>query len=166
MKLEKIFNLTTFTYSETATRKGISNATMTNVQLCNLIALHQLLLDIQAALCLKFNTLVTINLNSAFRSVELNDYFVRTIGASKTSQHMSGQAADTFVTGITFDQYFDALKDFAKGGKFTFGQVIKEYGAHPDRSTDDWIHISLNTLSLKNDFMIKEHKKGYVKVKL
>lgn len=162
MKLNPIFDVKDFCYSDTAIRMKIDNTKMTGVQLTCLMDLHKLLLDIQIKLTDRFKKTVQININSAFRSKELNDYFIKTIGASKTSQHMDGQAADTTVTGITFDEYFQALKDFAKDGTFKFGQVIKEYGSHPEKSSDDWIHISLPTEKHINEFMKKEPGKPYV----
>jgi hypothetical protein len=166
MQLKEIFDVKDFTYSETAIAKGIDNSKMTGAQLCCLMDLHTMLWQLQGALTAKFQKEVLLGIDSAFRSKELNDYFVKTIGASTTSQHMDGQAADVFATGITLEELFDALKEFAKEGIITFGQVILEYSPHPEKLTTDWCHISTPTDRHRNEFMSHKYGESYITVKL
>jgi hypothetical protein len=166
MQLKQDFDVKDFVYSDTAIAKKIDNAEMTPEQLASLKELHGFLWQIQIELCKEFHTVVNIQINSAFRSQKLNDYFVRTIGASKTSQHMDGQAADTFCTGITLGQYYEALKRFAQSDKFVFGQVIEEFGAHPEKESDDWVHVSTSHGGHINQFMTHGPGPGYQKVKI
>ena len=152
MFIDKAFNLETYTHSDTAKKLGIDNSKMTNEQLLQLEKLHSVLLDIQARLTNKFKKQVLININSAFRSQTLNDHFVKTIGASKKSQHMDGEAADTTASGITLEEYYQALRLIAKTKVIVFGQVMIEYGKHPEKESDDWVHVSLPKQGIMNDF--------------
>lgn len=166
MKLQDKFYISDFTYSSTAVVQKIDNTVMTGIQLTCLIGLHKMLWFLQEALVTKFQKPVILSINSAFRSQALNDYFVKTIGASKTSQHMDGQAADLSVIGITLEELFDALKEFAQEGMFTFGQVILEYGKHPEISANNWCHVSTTTDRHKNQFMTHNSGEAYISVKI
>ena len=169
MLLKETFYVSDFTYSYSAEQFKVDNNQMTSDQLVNLMDLHGKLLEVQECLSKKFNKHIDIQINSAFRSKQLNDYFVKTIGASKTSEHMEGMAADTLAIGITLNQYFESLKEFATvnpNGVLKFGQVIKEYGEHPEIETDDWVHISTPTTNHNNEFMIHNFGEGYIRVKL
>jgi hypothetical protein len=166
MLLQETFYVSDYTYSATAEKLGIDNGKMTSEQLICLMDLQKMLWQLQGALTAKFKKEILLFLNSAFRSKILNDYFVKTIGASKTSQHMDGQASDLSVVGITLEQLFVALKEFAKEGIITFGQVILEYGTHLEKSTDDWCHVSTPTKTHKNQFETHEYGKEYIIVKL
>jgi len=152
MLLGKTFDLKAYTHSDTAKREKIDNAEMTDGQLVSLRKLHALFSEISARLSTKFNKQILISLNSAFRSKKLNDYFVKTIGASKTSQHMDGQAGDSTAIGISLEEYYQALRLLAKTGILVFGQVIIEYGKHPEKESDDWLHVSLPKPGIVNDF--------------
>ena len=149
MMLENVFNLKTFTYSETAEKLGLDNSIMTDEQMDNGIRLHELLVHISRQLSIKYTRPVLIQINSGFRSVELN----KKIGGVLTSQHCKFQAADTIAIRIPIEEYFQLLKKLAKDKTLTFGQVILEYGKHPDTETDEWIHISTPTEKFVNDFM-------------
>lgn len=162
MILENTFNLKTFTHSDTADRLKIDNTQMTDEQLQNGLKLHELLVHVANRLSIKFAKQIPIQINSGFRSTELN----KAVKGVPTSQHCFFQAADTVAVGITLDQYFDLLKELAKDKVLIFGQVIKEYGKHPEKETDDWIHISTPTNRIVNQFMIKEQKKPYQHVEL
>ena len=148
MILGNTFNLKTFTYSDTAERFGIDNTQMTNEQIEDGIRLYELLIHISRRLSIQYAKPVLIQINSGFRSIELN----KKIGGVSTSQHCLFQAADTVAIRIPIEEYFQFLKQLAKEKTLVFGQVILEYGKHPDTETDDWIHISTPTARLINDF--------------
>ena len=72
-----------------------------------------------------------IKVNSGFRTKELNDVLP---GASKTSQHMRGEAADITVFTKEGNKWlFDYIKN-----NLPFDQLINEY----DYS---WVHVSYTT---------------------
>ncbi len=162
MILENKFNLKTFTHSDTADRLKIDNTVMTDEQLQNGIKLHELLVHVANRLSIRFAKPIPMQINSGFRSVELN----KAVKGVPTSQHCKFQAADTVAIGVPLDKYFDLLKELAKDKVLTFGQVIKEYGSHPDTERDDWIHISTPTDRIVNQFMIKEQGKPYQHIEL
>jgi len=73
-----------------------------------------------------------IKVNSAFRGPAVNS----AVGGSKTSQHMSGQAADIVVPGVALEVVFAWI---VKESGLPFGQAILE---GPGGKVA-WIHISL-----------------------
>lgn len=73
-----------------------------------------------------------VRINSAFRGPAVNS----AVGGSKTSQHMSGQAADIVVPGHRLEDVFAWI---VKESGLPFGQAILE-GPNGKIS---WIHISL-----------------------
>lgn len=148
MILEKSFNLKTFIHSATAEKFGIDNTQMTDEQLQNLQRLHEVLTHIQSRLSIKYAKPIQIKINSGFRSKLLNEK----VGGVSTSQHSKGEAADTVAIGISLEEYYQTLRQLAKEKILVFGQVILEFGKHPDSETDDWIHISTPTERLVNDF--------------
>jgi len=70
----------------------------------------------------------SIKVNSGYRSLAVNT----AVGGSKTSQHMTGQAADISVGSKTENK---KLFEFIKSFGLPFDQLIDEYGYQ-------WIHIS------------------------
>jgi zinc D-Ala-D-Ala carboxypeptidase len=70
-----------------------------------------------------------IVINSAYRSPLVN----KAIGGSKTSQHMTGQAADIHVPGLTNQQIIDAIRAL----KLPFDQLIDE-----QLKGKKWVHVS------------------------
>lgn len=87
-----------------------------------------------------------VKITSGVRSPEVN---AAISGASRTSQHMKGEAADFVVPGYTAKELF-ALWKIIGWNKFrvwgdnppVIGQVIFE-DARPGREGGEWIHISL-----------------------
>lgn len=148
MILEKSFNLKTFTHSDTADRLGIDNTQITDEQLQNLQRLHKLFVHIQSRVSIKYAKPIQIKINSGFRSKLLNEK----VGGEPTSQHTKGEAADSVAIGISLEEYYQTLRQLAKEKVLVFGQVILEFGKHPESETDDWIHISTPTKRLINDF--------------
>lgn len=72
-----------------------------------------------------------IKVNSGFRTKELNDVLP---GASKTSQHMRGEAADITVHTKEGNKWlFDYIKN-----NLPFDQLINEYNY-------SWVHVSYTT---------------------
>lgn len=73
-----------------------------------------------------------INVNSGYRCKALNDV----LKGSKTSQHMTGEAADITVgTYSNNRKLFDLIKLMSEAGEIEFDQLI-------DESNYQWIHIS------------------------
>lgn len=70
-----------------------------------------------------------VTINSAYRSPEVN----RAVGGSRTSQHMSGEAADLTVAGASVTELFNWLA-FDSG--LPYDQIIHEFGR--------WVHVSFS----------------------
>lgn len=82
-----------------------------------------------------------IRVNSGLRCPELN---AATAGASATSQHTLGQAADICVPGWTDAQLRELWKWIGWQSGLPFGQAISE-DKRPDQEGGAWVHISLGT---------------------
>lgn len=77
-----------------------------------------------------------IVVSSGYRSAELND---ATPGASKTSQHCKGEAADIRPLDGRKKELFELIKESG----LPFDQLINEY---PDKNgIPSWIHVSFTT---------------------
>lgn len=163
MILEKTFNLKTFTHSDTADKLGIDNTQMTDEQLESLQKLHELLCHIQGRLSIKYAKPIQIQINSGFRSLELNKAVggVAPTQARRGSQHLHGEAADTVAIGITIKEYFNLLKTLAKENVLKFGQVIDE-----TKNGKRWVHISIPTKIHENEFMISPDGRNYTRAPL
>ena len=136
---------TDFIHSDTAIAEHIDNAVKDASIRTNLQTLHNLLWTISQILH------ITISMNCAYRCTELNNK----VGGVPSSEHRLGKAADCVPQGMTISQFFEALKQIAKDGNTTFGQVISEKGR--------WVHIS-TTGPHKNEFMTTTDGKHYVHV--
>ena len=117
------------TRSETAKRKGVSNQP-TEQHIENMKVLAEKIFE---PIRRHFNS--PIYISSGYRSAALNKV---TPGASKTSQHSSGEAMDIDMdnTGskVTNAQIFNWIKDNLK-----FDQLIWEFG---NETNPDWVHVS------------------------
>lgn len=71
---------------------------------------------------------VPIRVSSGYRCLRVNTK----IGGSKTSQHMSGQAADIQTLSIAPEELFQSIKQL----DLPFDQLIQEF--------DSWVHISFS----------------------
>lgn len=125
-KLSRNFTLGEFTASAVASRNGVPNqpnaAQFQNLKnLCT--GLLQPLRD-----KLKRPMIVS----SGFRSQKLNDLLS---GASDTSQHMLGEAADISVPGLTAAELARYIIDLG----LEFDQLILEYYEGPGTG---WVHVS------------------------
>lgn len=129
MNLSKNFTLSEMTKSQTGERKGIDN-TPGPKEIENLQALCNNLLEY---IRLHFNK--PISINSGYRGKKLN----AAIGGSKTSQHMTGQAADIEIAGVSnleLAHWVAANADF--------DQLILEFH-NPAVPDSGWVHVSWNT---------------------
>lgn len=158
MILQKVFDLATFTYSDTAKANNIDNTEMSDEQFEQLQKLHLLLLEIRDRLSTKYAKGINIEISSGFRSAKLNEK----VKGSKTSQHCLGEAADTIAIGLSLDQYYNDLKELAKKGTIKFGQVIKE-----KVNGKQWVHISLPRENKENNkFMVTTDGINYTQERL
>lgn len=85
----------------------------------------------------------SISVSSGFRCERLN----KIIGGSKTSQHITGSAADIKCTYTSKAYLFNMIKNMIKDGEIKVGQLIWEYGS---KSEPNWIHISLPYKKINN----------------
>lgn len=121
-----------FTLAElTKTSTGISNEPNIE-QITNLKALANTVLE---PLRVKFGQPIIVN--SAFRSEAVNN----AVKGSKTSQHLSGSAAD--ITSKDNERLWMLAKEMIENKEIQVGQLIDEYNL-------SWIHISLPTLKTNN----------------
>jgi len=129
MNLSKHLTLHEMTRSETAKRKGVSNQP-TEQHIENMKVLAEKIFE---PIRRHFNS--PIYISSGYRSAALNKV---TPGASKTSQHSSGEAMDIDMdnTGskVTNTEIFNWIKDNLK-----FDQLIWEFG---NETNPDWVHVS------------------------
>ena len=121
MNISNNFTLEDFTYSQTATRKGIDNVP-TDEQIANLTELAQVLERVRTLLGAE------LHIDSGFRSPKLN----AAIGGSVNSAHLEGYAADILCPGFGSPaEVCKAIRD----GKIPFDQLIQE---------GSWVHISVD----------------------
>lgn len=124
MNLSEHFELSEFLRSETAARKGV-DMRPTPAVLYNLKRLATLVLEPIRAIS---GPLV---ITSGYRPKALNDL----IGGSKTSDHLTGSAADIHAPGLTLDGLLDVIKPLA--AIIPLKQCIEEYR--------QWVHVSIRS---------------------
>ena len=119
-RLTPHFTLEEFTFSQTATRKGIDNTPHEGI-LDNLCILANGMEDVRNLLN------APIHVSSGYRCIELNDL----LGSKRTSQHTQGLACD-----FTSNAYGSPQIIFADiiSSDIFYDQLILEF--------DRWIHIS------------------------
>lgn len=134
----KYFKLEEFVRSETASKFNIDN-TPDKYAISNLDKLVKNVLD-----PMRESFGGPIKVTSGYRSYLLN----KMVGGVKTSQHMSGKAADIVPIGKTFNDFLKFIEEWLKDKEFD--QCIIE------KSGDKrWIHISYNEgHNRKNKFSI------------
>ena len=87
-----------------------------------------------------------IVVSSGYRSEALN----KAVGGAKTSQHLTGSAADIKPTKLTEGgKMYRLIQNMVNRGQITVGQCIWEYG---NSKNPQWIHVSLPTKTHKNEF--------------
>ncbi len=121
IRLSPNFSLDEFTFSETASRKGIDN-TPEEDDIINLHLLAERMEDVRKVLNDK-----PIYVSSAFRGIELND----ALGSKRTSAHIRGLACDFTCQrfGTPNEIVFAIINS-----DIPYDQVILEF--------DRWVHIS------------------------
>ena len=113
------------TTSQTAVRNKILNVP-NDLELINMQLVGIRVFDV-----IREHFKTPIRVSSFFRSLRLNN----SVGGSKTSQHVKGQAIDIQGTGkLTNQMIFDYVKD-----NIDFDQLIHEYGTDTNPA---WVHIS------------------------
>lgn len=129
MKISDNFTLEEFIQSSTASKYKIDNTPSEEVK-NNIITLVKNILQ-----PIRDEWKKPITVNSGYRCKALNDK----VKGSKTSQHLTGDAAD-ITTGSPQDnkKLFHIIVDMAQQKKVTYGQLIDEYNYK-------WLHIS-NTI--------------------
>ena len=160
MKLPLQFSKEVVEHSDTAIRLGIDNSASAEV-LENAEALYtNVLIPLRIRLSIKFGRQIELYINSWFRCPQLN----AEVRGSDKSQHLRGMATDTYVVGITFDEYYSAVKELILNKKLPIDQCIKEYGKRPETNDDDWLHLSHNPNGInRGNLLIKEKGKPYIR---
>jgi hypothetical protein len=145
MKLSNNFWLIEFTRSDLAKRLGISNQPSKE----HLENIKLLCAEVLEPIREHFDTPIFIS--SGYRSIELNK---KTPGASKTSQHSTGEAVDIDMDGsiISNADVFNFIKD-----NLIFDQLIWEFGTD---SNPAWVHVSYESKGLPRKQILKAVKSG------
>jgi zinc D-Ala-D-Ala carboxypeptidase len=145
MQLSEHFELAEFIRSSTAKRAGISNMP-TDAHLENIKLLCEKVLE---PIRVHFDR--PIFLSSGYRSLALNSI---TKGASSSSQHCSGEAADIDMDGtnVTNAQIFNYIKD-----NLEFDQLIWEFGT---TTNPDWVHVSYESNGRQRKQILRAVKKN------
>ncbi len=125
MRLSLHFELSEFTFSQTAIRKGIDN-TPSDVVIENLKLLCTHILE-----PIRTGLGKPLRVSSGYRSKALN----KAIGGAANSQHITGQAADFTVQGMSVEEVYQWIKTSG----IVFDQSIFEFG--------QWLHISYATMA-------------------
>jgi hypothetical protein len=145
MKLSEHFELAEFTRSDSAKRLGISNQPIVQHQENMKLLCEHVLEPIRV----HFGR--SIFLSSGYRSLALN---AKTKGASLTSQHCSGEAADIDMdsTEVTNRQVFEFIRD-----NLEFDQLIYEFGSDIN---PDWVHVSYESTGKQRKQILRAKKVG------
>lgn len=130
MNLSPNFTLAELTRSERAMRDGIPNVP-TPEHVANLTALAVHILQ-----PLRDHFGEPIPVTSGYRSKELN---LKTPGASQTSQHSTGQAADLDMKRAPKSRLTNAALFHYIRQNLPFDQLIFEFGTKTEPS---WVHVS------------------------
>lgn len=126
--LSRNFSIREFEASQTASRHGIMNK-MNDEQIARARVLAEKVLQ-----PIRDHFGVTV-ITSGFRGEELN----RRIGGSKNSQHMSGEAADIRVPGVSNYDLAVWIRD-----NLDYDQLILE-AYNPGEINSGWVHVSYTT---------------------
>ena len=146
IKLSENFTLEEMCYSEIAINNGVLN----EVQGDSYVIANLSLLCNRVLQPLRDEYNAPININSGFRSFELN----KLIGGSPTSDHCYGMAADINIKGLN-DDAFLLIKN-----TLPFKQLIWEKG---DDNYPEWIHVSFSLDNNKRE-VLKYDGKRYIEL--
>lgn len=130
MNLSEHFTLRELTKSNTASRLGIDNTPTDEA----LEQLKKLCTEVLEPIRVKYGKPIIVN--SGYRSEKLN----KAIGGAKTSQHMTGGAADVDASDGDNAKLFNLIKDMIESGELKVGQLIWEKG---NKIQPDWVHVSI-----------------------
>lgn len=145
MQLSKNLSLSEMIRSESAKRNGINNMP-TEEHTTNM---RKLAMNVFQPIREHFN--VPIHISSGYRSSALNASIK---GASKTSQHSTGEAIDIDMDGtsITNLEVFNWIKN-----NLVFDQLIFEFG---NDKNPDWVHVSYESSGKQRKQILKAIKKN------
>lgn len=129
-KLSQNFSLEEMIASSTAKAKKIDNTPTPEVKQ----NLEKLCKEVLQPIRNRYNRAITVT--SGYRCPKLN----AAIGGVKTSQHLTGCAADIKCTATSKAVLFNIIKDMINKGEIKVGQLIWEYGT---KQEPNWIHVSL-----------------------
>jgi hypothetical protein len=137
MKLSNNFYLSELTKSEIASRLDLDN-TPSQAVTTNLQFLAEKILQ-----PVRDHYKVPVIINSGYRSPAVNE----ATKGSKTSQHMTGEAADFEIPGVD-------NKDLAKWikGNLVFDQLILEFYKEGD-SSSGWVHCSYSPVKKRHSVL-------------
>jgi uncharacterized protein YcbK (DUF882 family) len=138
MKVSPNFTLAELTKSQTAVRLGINN-TPTPEAVDNL---RNLCVNVLEPIRAHFKSPIIIS--SGFRCKALNN----AVGGSKTSQHMTGQAADIEVYGKSNWDVLDYIEN-----NLQYDQLIQEF-MKQNNPTAGWVHVSYKAEGNRKQFLI------------
>lgn len=129
-KLSQNFSLEEMIASSTAKAKNIDNTPTPEARK----NLEKLCKEVLQPIRNRYNRAITVT--SGYRCPKLN----AAVGGVKTSQHMTGSAADIKCTATSKAVLFNIIKDMINKGEIKVGQLIWEYGT---KTEPNWIHVSL-----------------------
>lgn len=136
-QITRNFTLEEFIKSDTATARKINNtpdaASRANIE--------RLAKEVLQPIRDKYGKPITIT--SGYRCKKLNS----AVGGSKTSQHMTGAAADIKCTATTKAYLFNLIKEMINNKEIRVGQLIWEYGT---KKEPNWVHVSLPYSKVNN----------------
>lgn len=139
IQLTKNFYTNEFLESEWASRNGVTNFPNAPTIMSNIYKLAELLEEVRKA-CGNKGVFIT----SGYRSPEVN----KGIGGSKTSDHLTGSAADIRIPG--YGSPLHVAKAVLDAG-IKFGQLIYE---------GSWVHISLPDGKNDGQVLTAEFRQG------
>ena len=144
MKLSKNFALSEFVKSQAGDRLGIDN-TPSQVVINNLKLLVSNVLQ-----PVRDHYGKTVVVSSGYRSPALN----KAVGGAKTSDHMTGCAADIEIPGVA---NYDLAVYISNNLSFT--QVILEFYT-PGIPDSGWVHVSYDSGDLRKQTLTATRKDG------
>lgn len=140
MRLTDNFTLEELVASTTAQRRGIDNTPSESVKQNLRLLAEKVLQPIRN----EYGHPITVT--SGYRCVKLNT----AVGGAKTSQHLTGCAADIKCAYTSKAYLFRLIKKMVQTGKIHVGQLIWEYGSVDEPS---WIHVSLPSATKRDQIL-------------
>ena len=144
VRLSPHFTLSELTVSQEASRRGWSNTPPAAA----VMALRDLCTNVLEPVRAHFGKPVVVS--SGYRSPKVN----RAIGGSATSQHMSGQAADFEIPGVSNCDVAVYIRDHVP-----FDQLILEFYS-PGQPNSGWVHVSWRPGRLRKQVLTAARRRG------